>query len=43
MESLGYVFIYLLRGDLPWMGVQEKFEKIREKKMSTSVEILCKV
>ena len=46
LESLGYVFIYLLNGHLPWMGVrgsgkQEKKEKIMEIKLSVSVERLC--
>lgn len=47
MESLGYVFMYLLKGSLPWQGLKaatkkQKYDKISEKKMSTSVECLCK-
>jgi len=47
MESLGYVMMYFLRGSLPWQGLKaatkrQKYEKISEKKMSTSVESLCK-
>ena len=47
MESLGYVFMYFLRGQLPWQGLKaatkkQKYEKISEKKMSTPVETLCK-
>ncbi|KJH48802.1 kinase domain protein [Dictyocaulus viviparus] len=47
MESLGYVLMYFNRGTLPWQGLKaatkkQKYEKISEKKMSTSVEILCK-
>ena len=47
MESLGYVFMYFLRGQLPWQGLKaatkkQKYEKISEKKMSTPVEALCK-
>jgi hypothetical protein len=48
MESLGYVLMYFIRGCLPWQGLKgatkmEKYEKISEKKMSTPVEMLCKV
>ena len=48
MESLGYVLMYLNRGSLPWQGLKaatkkQKYEKISEKKMSTPVEVLCKV
>jgi casein kinase 1 len=47
LESLGYVFLYFLRGSLPWQGLQaatkkQKYEKISEKKMKTSFEVLCK-
>ena len=47
VESLGYVFMYFLRGHLPWQGLKaatkkQKYEKISEKKMSTQVETLCK-
>ncbi|EYC05673.1 hypothetical protein Y032_0080g1307 [Ancylostoma ceylanicum] len=47
MESLGYVLMYFNRGTLPWQGLKaatkkQKYEKISEKKMSTSVEMLCK-
>ena len=47
MASLGYVLIYLNRGSLPWQGVRaetnmQKYEKIKEKKMSISEETLCK-
>jgi hypothetical protein len=49
MEALGYVFVYLIRGDLPWQGLEadtkkkQKYEKMSEMKLSTSVEVLCKV
>jgi casein kinase 1 len=47
LESLGYVFMYFLRGSLPWQGLQaatkkQKYEKISEKKMKTTFEVLCK-
>ena len=42
MESLGHVFFYFLRGQLPWQGLKapnnkQKYEKIGEKKRSTNV------
>ena len=47
LEGLGYVLLYFLRGSLPWQGlkardVKEKYEKIKEKKIMTKVEELCK-
>mmetsp|Transcript_8951 Transcript_8951/g.19136 ORF Transcript_8951/g.19136 Transcript_8951/m.19136 type:complete len:364 (+) Transcript_8951:227-1318(+) len=47
LESLGYVFMYFLRGSLPWQGLQaatkkQKYEKISDKKMKTPFEVLCK-
>jgi serine/threonine protein kinase len=46
IEALAYIFIYLLRGSLPWQGLQapnrkQKYEAIAECKISTSVEVLC--
>lgn len=46
MESLAYIFIYLLKGSLPWMGVQTgnlqaKYDKICSIKKSTQPEDLC--
>lgn len=46
MESLGYVLMYFLRGSLPWQGLKsinkrQKYERICEKKMETSIEALC--
>jgi casein kinase 1 len=47
MEAIGYCLMYFLRGSLPWQGLkaqtkQEKYHKIMETKMATSVEVLCK-
>ena len=47
MESLGYVLLYLLKGILPWQNLKantkkEKYDKIMEKKMSTTTEQLCR-
>nr|CDS27484.1 casein kinase I delta [Hymenolepis microstoma] len=46
MESLGYVLIYLLKGSLPWQGLQaeskrEKFRKIHKTKSAIMPEVLC--
>ncbi|KAL7065722.1 protein kinase domain-containing protein [Cryptosporidium serpentis] len=48
LEAIGYVLMYFCRnGTLPWQGIrannkEEKYKKIMEKKMGTSVEMLCK-
>ena len=47
MESIGYVAMYFLRGMLPWQGrkannKKDKYERIKEKKLTTSIEVLCK-
>eukprot|EP00401_Gymnodinium_catenatum_P040550 CAMPEP_0117517240 /NCGR_PEP_ID=MMETSP0784-20121206/31510_1 /TAXON_ID=39447 /ORGANISM="" /LENGTH=410 /DNA_ID=CAMNT_0005313115 /DNA_START=23 /DNA_END=1255 /DNA_ORIENTATION=- len=47
MEGLGYVLLRMLRGALPWQGVkaenkQVRNERIKEKKLATSVEELCR-
>ncbi|KNZ61899.1 uncharacterized protein VP01_1340g2 [Puccinia sorghi] len=47
MESLGYVFMYFLRGSLPWQGLKaatkkQKYDRIMEKKMTTPTEFLCR-
>jgi casein kinase 1 len=47
MESIGYVCMYFLRGMLPWQGLKannkrDKYERIKEKKLTTSIEVLTK-
>ena len=47
MKSIGYLFIYLLKGSLPWQGLKikqksEKFSKIREIKMTIGSDKLWK-
>lgn len=46
LESLGYVFMYFLRGSLPWQGLKaatnkQKYEKIGERKQQVEVSELC--
>lgn len=46
LESLGNVFVYFLKGQLPWQGLKAptnklKYEKIGEKKQKIPVEELC--
>jgi hypothetical protein len=47
LESLGFVLLYFLRGQLPWQGLRaankkQKYQRILEKKMSTPFKLLCK-
>ncbi|OHS97311.1 CK1 family protein kinase [Tritrichomonas foetus] len=47
MESLAYVWVYLLKGKLPWQGLpaktqKEKMEKIASTKANTNLDNLCR-
>ena len=46
LESIGYIIMYFIRGSLPWQGLkinekEDRYEKICEKKKSTSAKDLC--
>lgn len=47
LESLGYVLVYLYKGQLPWQGLRaankkQKYAKISEKKQRTTSHELCR-
>ncbi len=44
LEALGYVFLYFLRGSLPWQGLRaankkQKYDKISQKKLTIPIEV----
>ncbi|EPX71269.1 CK1/CK1/CK1-G protein kinase Cki1 [Schizosaccharomyces octosporus yFS286] len=46
LEALGHVFMYFLRGSLPWQGLKaatnkQKYERIGDKKQNTPLRELC--
>jgi len=47
LEAIGYILLYFLKGQLPWQGLagknkEEKYDRIKEKKISTTIESLTK-
>ncbi|KAF8343416.1 casein kinase I [Amanita rubescens] len=47
LEALAYIFIYFLRGLLPWQGIEaitkkSKYAKIGDKKIATTIGSLCR-
>jgi casein kinase 1 len=47
LESIYYIVMYFLRGQLPWQGMKaiskkQKYQKILETKMASPIDILCK-
>lgn len=47
LESIGFILVYFLKGKLPWQGLQAKnkngkYDRIKEKKVATSIEELCR-
>jgi len=46
LEALGHMFMYFLRGNLPWQGLKadtlkERYQKIGDTKRATPIETLC--
>ncbi|CAF0969018.1 unnamed protein product [Rotaria sordida] len=46
LEALGHMFMYFLRGSLPWQGLKaetlkERYQKIGDTKRATHIDVLC--
>ena len=47
LEGIAYIALYFLKGGLPWQGLRaynkkDKYQKIMEKKLNLTVEVMCK-
>lgn len=45
LEALGHMFMYFLRGSLPWQGLKadtlkERYQKIGDTKRATPIEVI---
>ena len=48
LESLAYMMIHFVIGELPWMGIKakslgEKYKRVYEKKQETVPDVICKI
>ncbi|TGZ72748.1 hypothetical protein CRM22_001893 [Opisthorchis felineus] len=46
LEALGHMFLYFLRGSLPWQGLKaenlrDRYQKIGDTKRATPIDVLC--
>ena len=46
LEALGHMFMYFLRGSLPWQGLKadtlkERYQKIGDTKRATPIEVVA--
>ena len=47
LESLAYMFIYFLRGSLPWQGIKgattaiDRYRRVAQCKQKTAIDQLC--
>lgn len=46
LEAIGHMFMYFLRGSLPWQGLKaetlkERYQKIGDTKRTTTIDVLC--
>ena len=46
LESIGYLLVYMLKGELPWQGLKaknkkEKYKCIMDKKIQCTPDLIC--